>query len=138
METLIIYTIALLIIIAIIYISILYVKVIKDKYVFFFTVFLTSIFIGSFVVVFKQSYKIIDATKVNIVAPDGFYYEHYKNALPKSALYSEIGSIFQMSRVNCFEQIRNFDFFLYRIKKEYSVIYDSVCQTLKAYCRENL
>ena len=67
-----------------------------------------------------------------------WYYEHYKNILPKSALYSEIGSIFQMSRVNCFEQIRNFDFFLYRIKKEYSVIYDSVCQTLKPYCRENL
>ena len=67
-----------------------------------------------------------------------WYYEHYKNDLPKSALYEEIGSIFQMSRVNCFEQIRNFDFFLYRIKKEYSVIYDSVCQTLKPYCREDL
>ena len=41
-----------------------------------------------------------------------WYYEHYKNDIPKSALYSEIGSIFKMSRVNCFEQIRNFDFFL--------------------------
>ena len=62
-----------------------------------------------------------------------WYYEQYKNKFPKSTLYKEIGSVFCMSRVNCFEQIRNFDFFLHRIKKEYSVIYDSVCQTLKAY-----
>ena len=91
METLIIYTLALLIIIVIIYISILYVKKIEDKYVFFFTVFLTSIFIGSFAVVFNQSDKIIDATKVNIVAPDGFYsdlqYDSIDNPISDEILY---------------------------------------------------
>ncbi len=62
-----------------------------------------------------------------------WHYEQYKNRLPKSALYTEIGNVFHMSRVNCYEQVRNFDFFLHRIKKEYSAIYDSVCQTLKPY-----
>ena len=92
METLITYTLALLIIIAIIYISILYVKKIEDKSVFFFTLFLTSIFIGSSAVVFKQSYKIIDATKVSIVAPDGFYsdlqYDSIDNPVSDEILYN--------------------------------------------------
>ena len=92
METLTIYTIALLFIIAIIYISILYVKKIEDKSVFFITLSLTSVFIGSFAVVLEQSDKIIDATKVNIVAPDGFYsdlqYDSINNPVSDEILYN--------------------------------------------------
>ena len=73
METLIIYTVALLVSIAIIYSSILYVQKIENKSTFFIAVLLTSSFIFATNSVFTQSDKIVDATKVNIVAPDGFY-----------------------------------------------------------------
>lgn len=92
METLITYTLALLITIVIIYISILYVRKLEDKSVFFFTLFLTSIFIGAFAVIFTQSNKIIDATKVSIVVPDGFYsdiqYDSINNPITDEILYN--------------------------------------------------
>ena len=92
MGTLIIYTLALLVVIVTTYISVLYVKKIEDKSVFFFTLFLTSIFIGSSAVIFEQSDKIIDATKVNIVAPDGFYsdlqYDSINNPISDEILYN--------------------------------------------------
>lgn len=92
METLIIYTIALLVVIVTAYISILYVKKIEDKPIFFITVSLTSIFIGAFGIVFEQYDKIIDATKVNIVAPDGFYsdiqYDSINNPVSDEILYN--------------------------------------------------
>lgn len=92
METLIMYTIALIVAIVTTYISVLYVKKIEDKQVFFITVSLTSIFIGSLTVVFAQSDKIIDATKVSIVVPNGFYsdiqYDSINNPITDEILYN--------------------------------------------------
>ena len=92
METLIIYTIALLTSIAIIYASILYVRKIEDKSIFYITVLLTSSFIVVLLVMFTQSNKIIDATKVSIVVPDGFYsdiqYDSIDNPISDEILYN--------------------------------------------------
>lgn len=92
METLIIYTIALIVVIVTAYISVLYVKKMEDKSIFYITVSLTSIFIGGGAIVFDQSEKIIDATKVNIVAPDGFYsdlqYDSINNPISDEILYN--------------------------------------------------
>ena len=92
METLIIYTIALLISIAIIYISILYIRKIEDKSIFYVTVLLTSSFIVALLAMFSQSEKIIDATKVSIVVPDGFYsdiqYDSINNPISDEILYN--------------------------------------------------
>lgn len=92
METLIIYTIALLISIAIIFISTLYIRKIEDKSIFYITVLLTSSFIVVLLVMFTQSNKIIDATKVSIVVPDGFYsdiqYDSINNPISDEILYN--------------------------------------------------
>lgn len=92
MGTLIIYTIALLVSIAILCISILYVRKIEDKSIFFITVILTSSFIFSTTIVFTQSEEIIDATKVSIVVPDGFYsdiqYDSINNPITDEILYN--------------------------------------------------
>lgn len=92
METLIIYTISLIVAIVTTYISVLYVKKIEYKSVFFTAVSLTSIFIVSLTVAFTQSDKIIDATKVSIVAPDGFYsdiqYDSINNPISDEILYN--------------------------------------------------
>lgn len=92
METLIIYTIAILISIAIIFISTLYIRKIEDKSIFYITVLLTSSFIVVFLVMFTQSNKIIDATKVSIVVPDGFYsdiqYDSINNPISDEILYN--------------------------------------------------
>ena len=92
MGTLIIYTIALLVSIAIIYISILYVRKIEDKSIFFTTILLTSSFILAMTTIFTQSNKIIDATKVSIVVPNGFYsdiqYDSINNPISDEILYN--------------------------------------------------
>ena len=92
MGTLIIYTIALLVSIAIICIAIIYVRKIEDKSTFFFTVIFTSIFIAVLLVMLNQSNKIIDATKVNIVVPNGFYsdieYDSINNPISDEILYN--------------------------------------------------
>ena len=92
METLILYTGALLASIAIIYISILYVRKLENKSIFFMGVLLTSSFILTISTVFKQSNKIVDATKVSIVVPNGFYsdiqYDSINNPISDEILYN--------------------------------------------------
>lgn len=92
METLLIYTLALLISIAILCISILYVRKIENTTIFFTTALLTSSFILATSVVFRQSEEIIDATKVSIVVPDGFYsdiqYDSINNPITDEILYN--------------------------------------------------
>lgn len=92
MGTLIIYTIALLATIAIIGISILYVRKLKDKSPFFIGVILTSSFIAAITLVLTQSDEIIDATKVSIVVPNGFYsdiqYDSINNPISDEILYT--------------------------------------------------
>lgn len=92
MGTLIIYTIALLVSIAIIYISILYVRKLENKFIFYISVLLTSSFILAASTVFTQSDKIIDATKVSIVVPNGFYsdiqYDSINNPISDEILYN--------------------------------------------------
>lgn len=92
MGTLIIYTIALIISIALLCISILYVRKIEDKSIFIITGLLTSSFILATSTVFTQSDKIIDATKVSIVVPNGFYsdiqYDSINNPISDEILYN--------------------------------------------------
>ena len=92
MGTLIIYTIALLVSIAIICISILYLRKIEDKSIFYITALLTSFFISAISTVFIESNKILDATKVSIVVPNGFYsdiqYDSINNPISDEILYN--------------------------------------------------
>ena len=92
MGTLIIYTLALIVSMAVGYISILYVRKIEDKSIFIISALLTSGFILATYTVFTQSDKIIDATKVSIVVPNGFYsdieYDSINNPISDEILYN--------------------------------------------------